>query len=268
MGGLKSGIISISIDATQISDDPAVVSIPSAAGPLEELIDCFTARSIPATWAFSDPSRAAIACRQLTDFASVQEIALLLDRRNSEMEISRSEIARCIAQPIQDAAAAGLSVSSLVARGKSVEQHVDLLAKHGITMICAHNSIVRSPRSQHRAHQFAGTLQLLRYGLWHIPMTHSISGGNWLECLRQSTALRRAITRLSKGQGGLFHIRIDAASTSHGKPARTLRMVIRLVKQVDRLRAAGRIEVLNLRGIAQRLAPKRCVAAKSILRAA
>ena len=251
-------VVSISIDIGLASDDVAGVQ----AGHDEiqsvciELLDRFNKRQIAASWALASLATAGLT-RQILQGRPGHEIALLAASQTPPGSQPRGEIVHQIVRPIQQASACGIAVSSIAVAGDWRPRHVDLLAKHGITM-------VRGARRQHAGQR----IEPLCYGMWHMPLAVDIHGGGWLASHAQLRLARRAIG-LAMRESGICHLRIDAAGLAKGDAACSLKTVDRLLRDLAQVRDAGQIVIETLHGTAVRLAPKRTVpAARSILRAA
>jgi hypothetical protein len=187
------------------------------------------------------------------------EVALLADASLAKSDLSRTELVHAVVQPLQSAAEAGINISTLAVEHAWHPRHIDLLTKHGLTMI-------RTP------HVFSSRtttgIRAVCYGLWHVPVSATLKGGGWMANLAQLRFARRTIERAIL-HGGWCHLRVDAASLAAGDVICGLRTFDRLLRHVVQLRSAGHITLETLRDTAARLAPKRSGAtAHSILRAA
>jgi hypothetical protein len=251
-------MVSVSVDIGAASDDVAGVR----AGHDEirsvciELLDRFNKRQIAASWALASLANAALN-RQIVAGRPGHEIALLAASQTPSDAQSRGDVVRRIVRPIQQAVATGIAVSSIALVDGPPPRHVDLLAKHGITMI----------RSAWRRHS-SDRIEHVCYGMWHVPVAADVRGGGWVANQAQLRLARGTIGAAMRG-GGFCHLRIDAVALAQGNVACSLRTVDRLLRDLAQVRDAGQIVIETLRETAQRLAPRRTVpAARSILRAA
>jgi nitrous oxide reductase accessory protein NosL len=249
--GRSVGIVSISIDVDLASpadyDQTQSVSV--------ELQDRFNKRGVAASWALANPIHGALS-RQINLGRPDHEVALLAAEQPHSPE-SRAQIVERVVRPLKQAAAAGIFISSLAVVGRWRPQHVDLLAKHGITVI----------RGSSR-HGSAGRIEPVCYAMWHVPVAVDMRGGGWMANHAQLRLSRRAVG-LAMRDGSFCHLRIDAAALAKGDVACSLRTVDRLLRDLVQIRDAGQIAIETLRDTAARLAPKRVLpAARSILRAA
>lgn len=237
---------------------------------LVELIDCFNRHRLPATWALANPSTDPMAARIIASGAG-HEIAILPDTAFSRSDCSRADFVRAAIQPLTQAAAAGVAISTVAVAGPWHQTHVDLLTKHGI-------KIIRSSRLIHASRSSGATsitirhisdgIQTVCYGLWHVPVSVTLHGGGWMANHAQLRLARRSIQAVAQC-GGMCHVRIDAAALARGDAAIGLRHIDRLLSDLQQLRAGSYVAVNTLGEIPQRMQPKRTMAAaRSILRAA
>src|SRR5262249_5057659 len=113
----------------------------------------------------------------------------------------------------------------------------------------------------------ADGIQIVRYGMWHSPISATLHGGGWMANHSQLRLARRAVQQAVHGES--CHLRIDAVALAHADTAVGFRHIDRLLRELEQLQAGGHIAVRTLRDIAIGLQPKRTVAAAhSILRAA
>jgi len=241
------GTVSISIDIGPACDEAQSVCL--------ELLDRFNKRAIAATWALENPGNAGLT-RQITHGRPGHEIAILAATDDWIDPQSRGEIAQRIVRPIRRAAEHGLVISSIAVLGRWRPRHVDLLTKHGMTVL------------RGGQHHTAGRIEPICYGMWHVPVAVHLRGGGWFANHAQ-LRLARTTVALAMRDCGCCHMRIDAASLAKGDAAGALRTVDRLLRDLAQVRDAGQIVIETLRDTAARLAPRRTVpAARSILRAA
>jgi len=250
--GHPVGIASVSIDV----DSASPAGYDQIQSVCVELLERFNKRGIAASWAIENPFGGTV-IRQITAGRPGHEVALLAMSEQPVGADSRGQIIERIVRPLKKAVAAGISISSIGVAGRWRPQHVDLLAKHGIT-------VIRGSSRQ----AFGQRIEPICYGMWHVPVAVDIRGGGWMANHAQLRLARRALG-VAMRDGGLCHLRIDAAALAKGDAACSLRTVDRLLRDVAQIRDAGQIVIETLRGTAARLTPKRALpAARSILRAA
>jgi hypothetical protein len=245
-----SGILSISIDA---STSPGKTDTRTSAvhSIVMELIDRCDVHRIPVTLALANPVGSEMA-RRVSSGASSHEIALLVEGDVVSRKASRTEILRRIIRPLQAAASTGIAVTSLASTGLWHLQHIDLLVRHGVT-------ILRGPKTN-------TGLQSPCYGLWLVPTAASFGGGGVLQGFVHVSRARRALRQVETGRG-IVHVRIDAAGIA-ARGGRDIGSVEKLLKSAAARRDQSRLVITTLRATAARLLPKRPAAAHSILRAA
>lgn len=243
------GVVSISID-TSVPPASAGASTDSVNSVVVELFDRFQKQRLPATWFISDPKR-----HSLTDHivrTGNHEVALV----GGETAVSR----------MLECQRVGIAISSISENPAWNARDIDLLAKHGVSVVRGtgpgRGSANLSVRGGTRA------IHSVRYGLWHIPVAATLQGGGWTPYFAQLQRLRRPLEQVAR-QGGICHLRIDAPSMSRGDVPSGLRAVERLLAVLNQLRANRSIIIESLHDTALSLQPKRTLAAaRSILRAA
>ncbi|HTQ37908.1 MAG TPA: hypothetical protein VMJ32_02710 [Pirellulales bacterium] len=251
--------VSISIDADAISpnSDGSPQQSDAVQSVIAELLSRCSQQQMPTTWAFRNPS--ATAARRITDSGPGHELALLSEATLAKADLSRGDVMQAVVRPLQAAAEAGQSITTLAVPYAWQPQHIDLLTKYGLT-------VIRTPHV-FSSHTTTG-IRAVCYGLWQVPVSAVLHNSRWMANFGQWRCMRRAIDQTVL-QGGWCHLRIDAASIARGDAACGLRTVGRLFQYLYQLRTGGQIVLETLRGTATRLAPKRAVAAaQSILRAA
>ena len=263
------GVVSISIDADSGSTQSTAAG-DKVTSVIVDILDRFHKHHVAGTWAFTDPAGTSLAARRITHDMPQQEVALLMAAPASGTGFSRADVLRSVVRRLQAAATAGISITSLAATGEWLPQHLDLLTKHGITMVRAHEALTESSRTKvrHGISRLDGIgAPAVCHGLWHVPVSVALHGGGWFANRIQLSRVVRSLNRTA-ARGGLCHVQIDAAALAASDPSRGLRTIERFLKHVERLSQQHRITVETLRGTATRLLPRRGIAAHSILRAA
>jgi hypothetical protein len=246
------GIVSVSIDVDSASsaDHDRMHSV------CVELLDRFNKRGVAASWVLENPTGGPL-IRQLGASRPRHEIALLAASEQPLGTETRGHFLQRIVRPIKQSAAAGIFISSIGLVGRWRPKHVDLLAKHGI-------SVIRGSSRQASGQR----IEPICYAVWHVPLAVDLRGGGWVSNHAQLRLARRALG-LAMRESGFCHLRIDVAAIARGDLACSLRTVDRLLRDLAQIRDAGQIAIETLQGTAARLAPKRLLpAAQSILRAA
>jgi hypothetical protein len=255
LGVTDRGCVSISIDVGQ---RPKSSGSGTSDVLLSQVLKRFDDLRMPATWALADPVAAPVAA-QIAASQQQHELSLLADESVfSKSDRPRFEFMRHVIRPLQMATSAGRPISTLSLTEPWQPCHLDLLTKYGVTMI-------RSPRRMHSANS---ALQSACYGLAHVSVSATISGGGRIANRAQLSAAIGAINQAAV-PGGFCHLRFDLASISQSDSAAGLQIADRVLDDAARLRADGRIAVENLRQVGIRLNRKRGILpARSILRAA
>jgi hypothetical protein len=257
--GSANAFVSISIDAETTPYTSSAAKSPAAAqSVVAELFDRFNQLRIAGSWAICQPATTPL-LQQIVGSPLGHETALLADPALAKSDLSRTDLMQAVVHPLQSAAEAGLSISTLAVGHSWQPRHIDLLTKYGLTLI-------RTPHVF--SSQTTTGIRAVCYGLWHVPVSATLKGGGWMANLAQWRFARKTVERAIL-HGGWCHLRIDAASLATGDTICGLRTVDRLLRHLVQLRAAGHITVETLRDTATRLTPKRnSTAAHSILHAA
>lgn len=215
----------------------------------------------PATWAVADPAISAATDQLLADELG-HEIAVLGDRTWVGKEAGRMRFGRELARRVGHARAAGIPLTTLALRGIELVDHLDLVVKQEISVVC---SDYRDLSTGWFARPIVQAPAALRFGLWEVPPTMQLPADRgfslWYSDRRRS---RKAIDRAIQ-ERGIHHLRIDALSfAERGDSAeRTLDQILRYATTRA---AAGALEIVPLRVVAQRLAGERTsTPARSIL---
>ncbi|MCC7084666.1 MAG: hypothetical protein IT427_06635 [Pirellulales bacterium] len=239
------GVIAVSINAEAATNSAS--SAEATESVVIELYDRFQKQQLPATWMVSDPIRHSLVGRIAG--SNSHELALAIEATSHANQSPIAQLLQC--------RRAGLHITTIAENPQWRQRDVDLVAKHGIT-------IIRGSTSQSGTHSIQG----VRYGVWRVPICATLHGGGWMPYFAQLQRLRRALDR-GIWKLGIWHACIDAPSIARADAAIGLRMVERFLAHLNHLKLARSIEVVTLRETVIRLQPKRTItAATSILRAA
>ena len=256
---LEQGTITISIDLVPAAGQANVEHGRRLDETTDWLITTFGQLGIPATWAVADPAHSAATERLLTAELG-HELAVLGDASWVGRQAGRSRFARELARRVLGSRAAGIEVTSLVPRDVEVDDHVDLLLKHGLTAVRGDValSVSRQPLQPHA----------LRFGLWEAPGSARLPARqSWLGGAGGGMAIRRAI-RHSARQRRVFHLVIDAWRLAAGN-VQDRKTVDRTLCVVRQLRERQLLRSETLADLAARLSHvPRTQPARSILRPA
>lgn len=217
------------------------------------LLELLHAYQLPATFAVADPLHSA-ATELVTSSDLGHELAVLGDASWIGRGAGRERFGRELDRRFHSAQAAGLTVTSLVLRNVELAENLDLLQPHPITA-------VRSAAASAMAQP-----QLLRSGVWQMPVTYALPAkARWF--YRPARVARRWLDRAARS-GSIMHLSIDAGRLVETQPCR-LRDVESVLSHAARLCESGKLEVQTLAGLSRQLArPADTVALHSILRAA
>lgn len=198
---------------------------------------------LPATWGVADPALSA-ATEAIVGGPVPHEMAILGDPTWVGRSAGRTRFARELERRTAAARAAGLPATSLLLRDVVVDQHLDLLVKHGITL-------VRGCARQTPPAQRGGQLELLRYGVWQTSVTCQLPGkSGWMPFCSAESRVCRAIERASENRA-VVQLRLDArqlvGAQSH------FAAVERVLRLAQQRRQAGELRVETLEVMASRM---------------
>ena len=227
------------------------------------LLSAFGRWKVPATWGVADPAISVVTERLAADPAN-HEIAILGDATWVGREAGRSRFVREIARRTTRGRSASLAISTLLLRSTSLDEHVDIAARHGIT--CGCEAVEENPSSLWPAR--GPKVEALRYGVWSIPAGLRLPGiSRWLPSGGGVHLVRGAIDRAIK-KTGVCHVRIDSLGLATRGPA-ALRALDRMLRHADRRRQQGLLAIETVAETARQLSGvRRGVPARSILRPA
>ena len=254
------GVLVLSIDLEADRHEREFVrqqQLQNVAGQLVELLARY---DLPATWAIADPAISTVTGRILKSNPD-HEIAVLGDPTWLGSVAGRGPFARQLARRVAGARAAGLQISTLVSCGVEVNDHLDLLVKHGITAVrgdvapARHSARLRPPRA-------------IRFGVWDVPAGCCLPGPSRLFSSGGGTRAARHVIRQAISQTAIAHLAIDGANLDR-RQSSALRALEYVLRHAARLQRQGALSIETLSSTAARLSrPRFASPARSILRAA
>lgn len=257
---MATALVSISVDLESPVVKTSTANIEQTAQLLIELLN---GENLPVTWVAREPADSP-AIGAVMEAASGHEVALRIASELSGLKSGRSRFATDFLDGMRRAAAAGISITTLATPESLEREHLELIARHGISAIRADR--IRNANAGHvRFGQ--GSLVPLRFGLWQIGSDLEWSGGSWLRDVLGARRIGRALDR--RIAAGLpTHLTIDAPALSVGSNSR-LSGLTKVLRHLERRRSAGAVHVGTIAQTLVRLSARPTVrAAKSILRAA
>jgi hypothetical protein len=251
------GHLNITVQLDSTTDDWSVERHQDLAGVARQLISTMDAARVPATWAVSDPAHSA-ATSLIIKSAVEHELAILGDCNWVGPTAGRTRFARELVRRITQARAAGIEVTTLVPAVASIEGHIDLVVKQGITAVAS-----LAPEAGAKTVDKA---RALHYGVWELPVSRTLPlKPTWFGSGKR--ALWGQVLRTSE-EAGAFHLLVDAAAIAAGKRGDEA-TVKWLIGRVGTLRDRGLIRIETLRTTAARLSDIPAAAPqRSILRVA
>jgi hypothetical protein len=229
------------VELDPVPNDLSVTVRRDLADVTNRLVGLFDVHRLPATWAVSDPAFSAATSLVMRSAIS-HEMAILGDTSWLGETAGRTRFARELERRVTKSRSVGINVVSLVPRVESIERHVDLVVKQGITAIAGVDRSAVRLRSM--------TPRALHYGVWEVPATIRLpQESTWF---LSSWLLRRRL-RQAALQAATVHLVIDASSLAEAgvQAEKTLASVAEQVAELCK-RGAARVETLG--AVAARLA--------------
>ena len=249
----ESGFVAISIDLGNLQRQSKAETEATV-----RLLLALQRHGVPATWAIADPGDCDLSDEILNTNCD-HEIAILGDHTWVGRRAGRTRFARELTGRVEKARAAGIPVSTLAVRDARLDQHLDLLVKHRI-------SVVRDAKSD--VSQAIGVRpRSLRYGVLQAPATYQLPAANrWWQSTPVGVA-RKAIQRASVSNE-IAHVVFDMEriATGGGSAQRCVEQVLQFV---SRRASQTSLVAVSLRRLAEIYSPQRQITqSRSILRAA
>jgi hypothetical protein len=251
------GHLNITVQLDPPAEDRKIERHQELADVARQLIATMDAARLRATWAVSDPAHSAATSLVLKS-AVEHELAILGDANWVGPTAGRTRFARELARRVSQSRAAGFQITTLVPSVASIDEHIDLVVKQGITAVAG----MKAPPDN----QQVGEPRALHYGVWELPVIASLPlKSSWFGSNKRS--VWRSIRRIAT-DAGTYHLLIDAAAiAASGRSA--LAEVGWLCDRVATLRERGIMRVETLRTTAARLSAVPAVSPqRSILRVA
>ena len=223
----------------------------------ERLLERVRQHGLPVTWAVEHPGETS-AVEDVVCWHGDQELALLGDSQWVGAEAGRTRFSQELETRIQTARRAGLGITTLALRETSMNQHLDLLVKHRLTVVRGdglHTPI--APELVSHA---------VRFGVWQAAEVARIpQSASWWW-----SSMPRGVTRiLRQAQQGhpMLQIVIQADKLCQ---TRDWVQVDAVLGHLKRLRDRGQIRLGTIRqlGQHQRITPSSATLAGSIRRTA
>jgi hypothetical protein len=252
------GRVLITVELEPAAAELSIERHRSLADLAGRLVDLFTGHRIGATWAVGEPARSR-ACAAVIRAGGDHEIAILGDSHWMGQTAGRTRFARELAFRVAQARSAGIQVKSLVPRGASLREHVDLVLKQGL-------SAVAGVLPENRTRVRPAVPNALHYGVWELPTSERLPlATSWLSSGRRS--LVRRMWSAAR-DASMFHLVIDAPAVER-EAKRGERTIALVARRVAEWRDRGWVQVETLSQAAARLANVPAVTPqRSILRRA
>ncbi|MEX2188170.1 MAG: hypothetical protein WD875_15295 [Pirellulales bacterium] len=208
---------------------------------------------VAATWGVAfGTSLAQVADALHINAAGGNELAWSAEAVWAGPNVSRGRFAVALAERLSAALDAGIAMPTLITGRHGLPAHLDVATKYGVRAVVREGTRQRS----------AGQPQALRFGIWSVDITSSLSsaGSWWTNAARQAEReINRAIRTAS-----VCHLHADLSRPE------TVAVLDRVLAHVQRCRMQGGLHVETVGQLAARLSRPRVAArpARSILRAA
>ncbi len=260
---MATNLLSISVDLDSSAGETQTAIGPDLERTSQLVAQLLANENLPATWLTIDPS-ASLAIRTAVSMDSRNEPGLRIADHWSGFEGGRSRLATEFLTRIRRAAASGMTLST-VSMSQSIDrEHLELLARHGI-------SAIRGDRASDAGHNSPRSRQVkpnsLRFGLLQIVPVLLWSGGGWFANLLAARRTCRAIDR-QIAAGLPTHLVIDCPALA-GRNNSGLKGLAKVLRHIGERRGAGAIRAGTITETVARLSARPSArTAKSILRAA
>jgi hypothetical protein len=258
--GLPCGILVVSIDLELDAQHCRPQQQRSLDRVATQLLDLLIKFQLPATWAVADPAISAATDKLLAAGAG-HEIAVLGDQAWVGSNAGRLRFGRELQRRVTRGRELGLPLTTLALRNASLDAHLDLVVKNGITA-------VRGAASASQRKTAGDQPQSLYAGLWMMWPSHVLPGNSrWWPGGGRIRAARRGLEQ-SAARREVFHLMINGLDLTERSWV-ALRGIEKIVRRADQLRSQGRLEIATLNDAVTRLTNLRqTVPARSILRPA
>jgi hypothetical protein len=257
-------LLSIATDAATHTTAPQRTCEESVEGFAQFLSEC----GLAATWISHSPADWPYSAK-VSPQRGRQELALCA-ARGSDTIVGRQSLGEELRRQIVRLRAAGCGATTLFAADNLSTQQHELLAKYGVTAVCAmgDTGTLARPSALRLANRWllpmaARSLtvpQKLRWGLWQMPQGVHLAR----EGARQ---VRNCIDR-TVAESGITHLHVDLMAINN-QGSRAFDQVTSVLRQVASYADRGRLRAQTMGETAARLSrPKVTVPACSILRKA
>ena len=213
-----------------------------------------------ATWAVADPATSPATVTVLTSGMG-HEMAILGAPSWVGTGAGRRRFAQQLTRRVEAARDENLAVSSLIFRNNTLDDHLDLLVKRGITAVRpGQGGAARSAKLPQPGP--------LRYGVWAIPAAAVLPAATrWFGAGIVTHAAQRAIDR-AVAYSATLHLAIDGPRMLE-RPEAGLKLLESMLRHASQRREEGRLELQTLAAAASTLSQLGCVIPlRSILRPA
>lgn len=242
---IGSLVISVDLQPSEVVTQLEVVRKMNETGV--RVIALFEQLRVPATWGVAEPAESSFVS-QLKSSCEDHEIALLGEPSWVGKDAGRGPFARELARRLAQASAYGMQTTSILPRGVLVDDHLDLIMKHGITAVRGLVDVKGRSSKPAMPHP-------LHFGLWELPAALSLPGeSTWLPGGGRGRKAHKGISHAAK-QGDVHHLVIDIPAIAQMGPAAE-RVLAGVLRKAVKLRDDGKLEILTLCEVARALAAK------------
>jgi hypothetical protein len=211
---------------------------------VDQWVNFFASVQLPATWGVGDPVHASVTSLIVTSgiaAGSEHEVAILADPSWSGIEAGRPRFSKELIRRVCQAQSKGIATTTLLPREVSLNHHIDLVVKQGVTAVWPLSTV---------AHNLTRTTvpKSLHYGLWEFATSGRLPlASGWRAGHRLQKSIRRAAD-----EGATFQLFIDLpAIAQQGMAAE--KTAFKVVQYITALRRRGILEVETVATAAHRL---------------
>lgn len=237
----RHGLFALSVDVRDAVSDRQIASV----------LQSLRRTGIPATVAMASPGEHATATEIVAD-PLPHDFAILAENDWAGEQAGRTKFARELARRVEVARKSGVAVRTLSLNDTKLDNNLDLLVKHRISVVRHSGTTGFQPQS-------------LRFGIWQAPVSFAIPSTSRWTLGGLEWTVSRALARAAK-EGDLVHLVVDAQSLADPSTLATFERILGLVQKRQ---AKRHISAVTLGGLVDLLTPRRQTpVSQSVLRVA
>ena len=238
------GRVVITVSAEPPPAECRLAPYQGLAALVNQLVEFLTSAQLPATWGVSDPVHASVTSLIVTSEIAAggdHEIAILADPSWSGIEAGRPRFSKELIRRVCQAQSKGIVTTTLLPREVSLNHHIDLVVKQGVTAVLPLSPVAHNPTQ-------TTVPKSLHYGLWEFATSGQLPlMSGW----RAGHKLQKGIRRAAN-EGSTFQLFVDLPAIAQQGTAAE-KTTFKVLQQIAALRRRGIIEVETVAAAAHRL---------------